>query len=106
MVDARKVLGQIAPAVGVETALYTCPSNVTANVNITVTNRGKQSTRFSIRLAVADAAVDGKQYIAKDYLLDPNEIVEFNDFDMAATDVLYVTAANDQLTVQAFGIEG
>ena len=103
MVDTRKVLGQIAPSANTETALYTCSTN--ANVNITITNRGKVSTTFTLRIAVADAAVANKQYIAKDHVIEANEVLEFNDLEVAATDVIYVTPANDQLTAQAFGLE-
>ena len=103
MADVRKVLGQIAPAAKSETALYTAPFS--ANLNIIVTNRSDADSVVSIRIAVADAAVNDKQYIAKDFKVPGNDFVEFNDLEVQATDVIYATAGNAEMSIQAFGAE-
>jgi hypothetical protein len=103
MADVRKVLGQIAPTVNVETALYTATHN--ASVNLLITNRGKSDAMVTIRVAIADAAADNKQYVTKKIKVPANDFISIDKLDIAATDVIYCTAASPNITFQAFGKE-
>jgi hypothetical protein len=104
MADIRKVLGQAAPAAETEAALYTAPY-AAGPVNIKVMNRDNAPTTVRIRIAVADAAVANKQYIAYDFPIPTNGTKVFEDLYLAAADVIYVKAASANVSFQAFGAE-
>jgi hypothetical protein len=59
-----KVLGQVQPAAGVLTTLYTVPPATQVIVSsLIVCNQGASACTFNVRVQVAGAATDPKQYI-------------------------------------------
>lgn len=105
---AYKVLGQLAPAAAVYTgALYTVPSAKSALVStITVTNRGTSADTFQIRIAVANAAADNKQYLAYNTQILPGSVVPMSlGMTLSATDVVYAGSLGGNCTFQMFGDE-
>lgn len=105
---ALKVLGQSAPSATTATDIYTVPSGKSAVVStLAVANRGSTTTvkyRVSIRPS-GDTQAD-EHYIVYDVSLPANS----SDFltlgiSLAASDVVTVYAATDDLSFSLFGDE-
>lgn len=103
-----KVLGQTAPAAtNYTTALYTVPGGSSAIVStITVANISASSDTFRIRIAVADAATNNKQYLFYDTPVSANSTLTLTlGLTVAATDVIYAGSASGNCSFSAFGQE-
>jgi glucose-6-phosphate dehydrogenase assembly protein OpcA len=108
MALSYKVMGQSAPASGnYTTALYTVPSSTsTVMSTIVVANRSSSPDTFRIRVAITNAAVDNKQYLAYDVPIAGNSFANFTiGMTLGATDVVYAGSAGGNLSFSAFGSE-
>lgn len=105
---SAKVLGQLAPASATYTgAVYTVPSGKEAICStLAVSNRASTTDTFRVRIAIADASSDSKQWLAYDVAVAGNTIVPITiGLTLAATDKVYVGSNGGNLTFQLFGDE-
>lgn len=103
---AKKVLGQVKPAAGTLTDLYTVPANKEAVVSSYVAcNLGADAdVRFAVR--PAGAAIDDKHYVIYDAVLDANDsLVLVHGVTLSATDVVSVRSDTGDVAFSIFGDE-
>jgi glucose-6-phosphate dehydrogenase assembly protein OpcA len=108
MALSYKVMGQSAPASGnYSTALYTVPSNTSTILStVVVANRSSSPDTFRIRVAVANASADNKQYNAYDVQIAGNSVANITiGMTLGATDVVYAGSAGGNLSFNAYGSE-
>lgn len=110
MASAVKVLGQIAPSSGANTAIYTVPSSTTtvvSTVNICNTNTSGVKVRLWVAVANEGSGTPAaKQYLIYDQLLNGGDSLALTlGLTLAATDKLYGYASNTGVSFQAFGQE-
>lgn len=105
MATVKGVLGQLAPAVGVLTVLYTVPALKNATCRVIITERIGNDATFRIALAVAGAADSLKQYIAYDRPIQANDTGSTIAFMVGAQDVIRVEASSTGLSFTCTGIE-
>lgn len=103
---ARKILGQAAPGVTTETALYTVPGGKQATVSsLTICNRGADAT-FRISCSAGGGATANKDYVYYNLPLSANDtFIATVGGTLAATDVIRVYADSADLSFTAFGDE-
>jgi hypothetical protein len=106
MANAYKVLGQLASTTSA-VALYTCPSATEAVIStITVCNRAAAAKTYKIILRPNDEALADKHYLAYDVAIAANDTTALTlGITMDATDKLYVSASDTNLSFTAFGSE-
>ena len=105
MATTFKVIGQSAPA-NTTTQLVTAQTGYQVVVSsITVANRSTTATDyFYIRVAVANATVDNKQYIAYKVALAPQSTATLTlGITLDAADVVYAYSDNSTCSFNAFG---
>lgn len=105
---SAKVLGQLAPSAATYTAsLYNVPSGKQAICStLMVTNRSNTSDTFRIRIAVANASVDAKQYLFYDTSINANSSIPLTvGLTLAAGDYVYAGSNGGNLTFNLFGDE-
>lgn len=104
---ASKVIAQLAPSAGSYTGAATVPSGKSWVLSsVVIANRATTADTFRIRVAVADAASDNKQYIAYDVSVQPNSVLPLTlGITMNATDVMYVGSAGGNCSFNIFGDE-
>lgn len=107
MAETIKSPIQSAPGATTRTKVYTVPAATQAVIStIAVCNRGGTATTFRVSLAVADAADDSKQYVAYDYPIRANRLVQLTlGITLGAGDCIYVYAGNANLTFNVFMVE-
>lgn len=109
MSDAGKVLGQVLPASGTLTTLYTVPGagvRYAVVSSVSICNQSSSQTTVRLSIAVAGAADNAKQYLYYDAPVAGNDtIIATIGVTPATTDVLRVLSANGQVAFQAFGVE-
>lgn len=106
MANAYKVLGQLASTTSA-VALYTCPSATEAVIStITVCNRAAAAKTYKIILRPNDETLADKHYLAYDVAIAANDTTALTlGITMDATDKLYVSASDTNLSFTAFGSE-
>ena len=106
MATTYKVLGQVAPPATTDTTLYTVPTSTqTVCSTLSICNRSTAAT-FRVRIKVAGAADDNKQYVAYDAPVSENDtlLLTFGT-TLGAADVVVVYASSANLSFQLFGSE-
>lgn len=106
MANSYKVLGQLASTTSA-VALYTCPSATEAVIStITVCNRAAAAKTYKIILRPNDETLADKHYLAYDVAIAANDTTALTlGITMDATDKLYVSASDTNLSFTAFGSE-
>ena len=94
MADTYISLQQAEPT-GSEVALYTCPGGTSfVGSSLIICNENATPVTIDVRMAVADAADDPKQYLYQSTLMPANSTLCLTaGLTMTAGDVLYVNAA-------------
>ena len=107
MAETPKVLAQLAPAATTRTALYTVPSSTnTVTSTLFVCNRNSSNIKFSVAVAVANAADDPKQYLYYDLTLTKNDTFGATvGLTLAASDVVYVYSDTSNVAFTLMGVE-
>lgn len=107
MAETPKVLGQLDPAAGILTTLYTVPASTNTVVStITVANRSPTATVFRIAVSPAGAGISDEHYLYFDVPIPGNETFTTTiGISLEATDVIRVRATLATLSFNAFGIE-
>lgn len=107
MADVIKLLGQVQPAGGTLTTLYTVPSlKSTVVSSIVVTNIYPQVSLFRISIAVAGAADTTSQYLYYDVAIGSNfTFTATLGVSLATTDVVRVQSNTGALNFTLFGVE-
>ena len=107
MAITLRVLGQLAPAAGIETALYTCATTSVVVSSLWVCNTSSvASDNFTIRICVAGAGDDPKQLLFSAATIPPGtgfSIVA--GLTLASTDVIKVTSSGGLTSFSLFGQE-
>lgn len=107
MAITYKVLGQAVSTASVNSDVYTVPSSTEAVISsIVVANRGSDNTTFNVAVRPNGATLENKHYVAYQVGIDRNDttVLSFG-ITMDAGDVLTVTAANNNLSFNVFGME-
>jgi hypothetical protein len=104
MATAYKVLGQVNPAANTLTTAYTAAAQAVIST-ISVCNTGT-SASYRIAVRVAGAAIDPKQYIVYNTVVDGSDSAFLTlGITMASTDVISVYATTSTLSFNVFGSE-
>lgn len=105
MTDSVKVLAQVSPAAATLTTGYTAPSAATMS-SIVICNTNASVTYFRISVAPSGASDNLAQYLYYDLPLDANDtFIATIGLTLAATDIVRVYAANNNVAFTFFGIE-
>ena len=103
---AIKVLGQAAPSVTTETALYTVPASTTSVVSSVVVCNRSTATTFRISVAVGGGVTANKDYLYYDTPIPANDtFIATIGITLSATDVVRVYAGSANLSFSLFGQE-
>ena len=107
MPTTYKVLGQVAPSAGADTALYTGPSSTQTVIStISVCNRSASEGTFRIFLRPNDETLANKHYLVYDAPVIGNDVINLTlGITMDASDVLYVRASSADFSFNCFGSE-
>ena len=105
MTTLKGALGQVAPAIGLLTELYTVPALKNATCRVIITERDGVIATFRIAIAVAGEADNVKQYIAYDRPIDANDTGSTIAFMAGSGDVVRVQASTAGLSFTCTGIE-
>lgn len=103
---AYKVLGQLASTTSA-VSLYTCPASTETVVStITVCNRAAAGKTYRIILRPNNDTLADKHYLAYDVAIAANDTVALTlGITMDATDQIYVSGSDTNLSFSAFGSE-
>lgn len=107
MADALKVLGQLAAAATTDETLYTVPDvTQTTCSSLVVCNRGSSQLTFRVRVGVAGASADNKQYLFYDTPIDGNSTMTMViGITLNQTDIVATYASATGLSFTLFGVE-
>ena len=107
MADLLKVLGQLVPAAGVLTAIYTAGGAIGVTVStVSVCNLGTTTDKVRLRVAVAGAADDPKQAVLHDVPVKPGSTRGITiGITMSPGDVVRVYSLNGNIAFNLFGVE-
>jgi hypothetical protein len=107
MPQTHKVLGQSNPAATTLTTLYTVPASAQAVCStVTVCNTASSATTYRIAVRPAGASIANQHYVAYDAALPANDTATLTlGVTLAATDVISVYAASENVAFSAFGVE-
>lgn len=105
MTTAYGFLGQVKPAAGILTALYTVPASKACTGRITAANRSTGSTTLRVSIAVNGAADSEEQYVAWDQPLPGYESLTSLPIVLNAGDVVRVRSASGNVAFGMTGIE-
>lgn len=98
-------LGQVNPAAGVLTDLYTVPPLKNATARVIITNRDAAADSFRVSVAVGGAVDSLEQYIAYDKGLLGNDTGSTIGFNVNSGDIVRVRATLGTLSFTITGIE-
>ncbi|CAB5224903.1 hypothetical protein UFOVP744_36 [uncultured Caudovirales phage] len=106
MANSYKVLGQLAGST-TATALYTCPSSTEAVIStLLICNRAAAAKTYKIILRPDDETLADKHYLAFDVSIAANDTTALTlGITMNASDKLYVSSSDTNLSFTAFGSE-
>ena len=107
MADVIKVLGQLDPSATTTTTLYTVPNlNQTTVSSINVCNRTSGALTFRLRVHVAGAGADNKQFIYYDKSVSATDTFSaVLGLTLNQSDVVKVYASSTGLSFNMFGVE-
>jgi hypothetical protein len=107
MPQTHKVLGQSNPSATTLTTLYTAPASTQAVCStVTVCNTASSATTYRIAVRPAGASIANQHYVAYDAALPANDTATLTlGVTLAATDVISVYAASENVAFAAFGVE-
>ena len=107
MPSALKVLGQVLPAAGTLTALYTVPSKGQATCStLAACNQGSAPTTIRVSVAIAGAADASAQYLFYDVPVAAKDTFSATiGITLAPTDAVRCRSANGQVSFHLFGEE-
>lgn len=105
MADNFKVLGQSAPAINTDTALYTVPTARSAVLKLVICNESSGSVKVRARIGVGGASAADGQYLYYDFQVPANSTLEMRGITMAAGDVLAVQSDTNPVSFSALGDE-
>jgi len=107
MATVYKVLGQVEPSATTDTTLYTVPSATEAVCStLSVCNKNAAAGTFRVRIKVAGAADDDKQFLVYDATIAAKDTLLLTfGATLAATDVVVVYSSNADTSFQLFGSE-
>jgi hypothetical protein len=107
MATTYKVLGQVAPLATTDTTLYTVPASTQAVCStLSVCNRGTLEAQFRVRIKIAGAADDDKQYVTYDAGVTAKDTLLLTfGATLSAADVVVVYASTTDVSFQLFGSE-
>lgn len=107
MATTYKILGQIQPASGSNTTLYTVPGATSTVIStLAVCNTGVNAGTYNIALRAAGASLTDSQYIAFSASISPGDTSALTmGMTLAATDVITVYASNIGISFNLFGSE-
>ena len=101
-----RVLGQAAPAAGVETALYTCATTSAVISTLNICNFGAAPDTFTVRVNVGGAGDANKQLLFYLAPLPANTTVTITiGITIETTYVINVTSTNGTSSFNLFGQE-
>jgi len=102
-----KVLGQSVATANQDVQLYAVPTGKESIVStLAVSNRGADDQLFSVRIRVAGAANDNKQYVVYQVPCASNSAVSLNlSMTLSAGDLVMVNGASTDLSFNLFGSE-
>lgn len=104
MATVYKVLGQVNPDANTLTTAYTAAAQAVIST-ISVCNTGT-SASYRIAVRVAGAAIDPKQYIVYNTVVDGSDSAFLTlGITIASTDVISVYATTSTLSFNVFGSE-
>ena len=99
-----RVLAQLYPAAGVETALYTCATTSVVISTLMVANTAGTTDTITVRICIANAADTPSQLSGTS--VSPNGVLSLTaGLTLASTDVIKVTSVNGTCAFQVFGQE-
>ena len=106
MATNYKVLGQSIPSANTNTTLYTCATaNGAVGSTLSICNQGV-STNTRVAVRPAGAAIEAKQYIVYDTLVNANDTMFLTiGVALANTDVVTVFAGTANVAFNLFGSE-
>jgi hypothetical protein len=107
MPTTYKVLGQLVPAAGTLSTLYTVPSSTSTVVStISITNLGPTSTTYRIAIRPAAEAIATKHYIAYDVSIPTLDTLNITlGLTLATTDIISVESYSGLVSFNAYGSE-
>lgn len=107
MATTYKVLGQVVATVSSEDTLYTVPSSTQAVCStLSVCNKASTAGTFRVRIKIAGAANDDKQFVCYDAPISANDTLLLTfGATLGAADVVAVYASSADITFQLFGSE-
>ena len=107
MSDSLKVLGQLDATATTDEELYTVPDKSQTTVSsLVVCNRSGSGITYRVRIAVAGASVDNKQYIFYDKALGANTTeAHVIGITLNQADVVRVFASSGDVSFSLFGCE-
>lgn len=104
---AKKVLGQLAPSATTLTTLYTVPGGKSSVCStLTVCNRAGNNVNYRVAVRPAGASISNEHYFIYDATIPPwgTDFITIG-LTLAATDVVSVYAATNELSFAMFGDE-
>jgi hypothetical protein len=106
MATTYKVLGQSIPSAHTNTTLYTCATaNGAVCSTLSICNQGT-STNIRAAVRVANAAIEAKQYVVFDTIVNANDTMFLTiGTAIANTDVITVYAGTANVSFNLFGSE-
>lgn len=107
MATTYKVLGQVEPLATTDTTLYTVPSATQAVCStLSVCNKAASAGTFRVRIKIAGAADDDKQFVCYDAPIAAKDTLLLTfGATLGAADVVVVYASSADISFQLFGSE-
>lgn len=102
-----KVLGQVVPASGVDSTLYTVGAGVQTIVStVTICNTGPVSSLYRIAIRPSGESLDQKHYIAYDAPVEQYDSAMLTvGLSLSQSDVITVNASQSGVAFNAYGAE-
>ena len=108
MANTYKILGQSNPAATTDTEVYKVTGSGKQAIvsSITLANISGSAITYRVRVAIDDAGVDNKQYLAKDSTIPANDSVILTvGVTLDENDSINVYASDTNLACNVFGVE-
>ena len=107
MPQTHKVLGQVNPVATTLTTLYTVPNSTSAICStLAICNIANTAATFRVAVRPAGASLTTSQYLIYDSSITGNDSVFLTlGISLAATDIVSVYSATNNLAFSLFGVE-
>jgi hypothetical protein len=96
---------QLAPSAATETELYDCPDATTFAGTLRMVNRSGTPTQIRVRVKVANAADDDKQWLWYDHTIGGYERIDDSGIVLGADDRLKVYNLLATVTFTLMGVQ-